>query len=255
MSNQSVILVIPARLQSTRLPGKVLADIHGHPMLWHVYSRAKMAKIPSEVLIATDSEEVARRVADWGGRAIMTSPDCTCGTERIASIVDQLDAEIIINVQGDEPMIDPGLIDELGRRGRSSGADMVTPVVKISATDVLMSPNTVKVAIRQDGRALYFSRSPIPYLRDANPETWMESSVHWLHIGAYAFRRQALMDYMTWPQGELEGLEKIEPLRFLEEGKTIQTFETTSHSVAVDTPEDLDKVRHIMAGESARGFR
>jgi len=198
MATHNIVVVIPARLQSTRLPGKVLADIHGHPMLWHVYDRAKMAKIPAEVLVATDSDEVAKQVASWGAKAIMTSPACSCGTDRIASIVDQLNADIIINVQGDEPLIDPDLIDELGRRAIESHADMVTPVIKISDPEVLTSPNTVKVAIREDGTALYFSRSPIPFIRDAQPEQWVENGEFWLQVGTYAFQRDVLLEYREW---------------------------------------------------------
>ena len=248
MATHNIVVVIPARLQSTRLPGKVLADIHGHPMLWHVYNRAKMAKIPVEVLVATDSEEVAKQVDTWGAKAIMTSPDCSCGTDRIASIVDQLNADIIINVQGDEPLIDPDLIDELGRRAIESHADMVTPVIKISDPEVLTSPNTVKVAIREDGTALYFSRSPIPFIRDAQPEQWVENGEFWLQVGTYAFQRDVLLEYREWKESALERVEKIEQLRFLEAGKTIQTFETHSQSMSVDTPEDLERVRKIMAG-------
>ena len=178
----------------------------------------------------------------------MTSPDCACGTERIASMVDQLDAEIIINVQGDEPLIDPGLIDELGRRATMSDAEMVTPVIKITDPQILTSPTTVKVVIREDGIALYFSRSPIPFVRDAAPDGWIEKTDFWLQVGTYAFRRDVLLEYRHWPESALERTEKIEQLRFLEAGKTIQTFETHSHSIAVDTPEDLEKVRLIMTG-------
>jgi len=216
-------------------------------MLWHVYDRAKQAKLPTEVLIATDSEEVAQQASSWGARAIMTSADCTCGTDRIASMVDQLDAEIIINVQGDEPLIDPELIDELGRRARECDADMVTPVIKISDLEVLMSPTTVKVVMRQDGTVLYFSRSPMPFIRDAAPESWIEKNDFWLQVGTYAFRKNVLLEYKGWSESALESVEKVEQLRFLEAEKTIQTFETHFHSMAVDTPEDLEKVRQIMA--------
>jgi 3-deoxy-manno-octulosonate cytidylyltransferase (CMP-KDO synthetase) len=199
------------------------------------------------VLIATDSEEIAKQAKTWGARAIMTSEDCSCGTERIASMVDQLDAEIIINVQGDEPLIDPDLIDELGRRANESGADMVTPVVKITDPEVLMSATTVKVVIREDGTALYFSRSAVPFVRDVAPERWIKKNDFWLQVGTYAFRKDVLLEYLQWTETGLEKMERIEQLRFLEAGKTIQTFETHVHSMAVDTPEDLGKVRKIMA--------
>jgi 3-deoxy-manno-octulosonate cytidylyltransferase (CMP-KDO synthetase) len=246
MDNQRIKVVIPARLESSRLPGKVLADIHGHPMLWHVYQRCLEAKIPSEIIIATDSQEVAEQAISWGARAIMTSPDCTCGTDRIASVVEQLESEIIINVQGDEPLIDPDLVDELGRRAVESGADMVTPIFKISEAEILTSPTTVKVVIREDGTALYFSRSPVPFIRDAEPDQWVENGDFWLQVGTYAFRSDVLVEYRTWVESALERAERVEQLRFLEAGKTIQTFQTFSHSMAVDTQEDLEKVRKIM---------
>lgn len=247
------IVVIPARLESTRLPGKVLADIHGNPMLWHVYQRVKQCSLPSDVLVVTDSEEIAQHVNDWGGQAMMSSPECSCGTERIASIANQLDADIVVNVQGDEPLIAPDLVDELIRRCRSSDADMVTPVVKIESAEILESNTTVKVVVRPDGTALYFSRSPVPYIRDADPKTWPLSTDFWLQVGTYAFRREVLLEYMTWPEGTLEMLEKIEQLRFLEAGKKILTFETHHQSIAVDTPDDLEKVRRIMAGMGDSG--
>lgn len=247
MDNQRIKVVIPARLESSRLPGKVLADIHGHPMLWHVYQRCLEAKVPSEVLIATDSEEIAKQAASWGARAIMTSADCTCGTDRIASVVEQLEAEIIINVQGDEPLIDPDLVDELSRRAVESGADMVTPILKITESTILNSPTTVKVVIREDSSALYFSRSPVPFIRDAQPDQWVENGDFWLQVGTYAFRSDILVEYRTWNESALEKAERVEQLRFLEAGKTIQTFQTFSHSIAVDTLEDLEKVRKLMA--------
>ena len=130
---------------------KVLADICGWPMVRHVYQRAKEAELPQDVLVATDSHEIAENVIGWGGNVVMTSPDCTCGTERIASIVDQLDAEIVVNVQGDEPLIEPRLIDQLVQATRESTADMVIPVRRITSLETLMSPNAVKAVLRPDG--------------------------------------------------------------------------------------------------------
>jgi 3-deoxy-manno-octulosonate cytidylyltransferase (CMP-KDO synthetase) len=234
-------------MESSRLPGKILADIHGHPMLWHVYHRIKQCSLPSDTLVVTDSEEIAQRVNDWGGQAVMSSPECSCGTERIASIADQLDGDIVVNVQGDEPLIAPDLVDELIRHCRASDADMVTPVVKINSTETLESDSTVKVVLRSDGTALYFSRSPVPYVRDVARENWMNYANFWLHVGTYAFRREVLLEYVTWPEGPLERLEKLEQLRFLEAGKKILTFQTPHQSIAVDTPDDLEKVRKMMA--------
>ena len=197
--------------------------------------------------MATDSSEVYEVVRAWGGNAIMTSPDCTCGTERIASIVDELDAEIIVNVQGDEPMIEPELIDNLISAALKSDADMVTPVTKINETSVLMSPNTVKVVRAFDGMALYFSRSPVPFIRGVDPGDWVQNSDFWLQIGTYAFDRNALKEYTGWIETPLEALEKVEQLRFLEHGKRILTFAAESQSMAVDVPEDLERVRKYLA--------
>ncbi len=197
--------------------------------------------------MATDSSEVYEVVRAWGGNAIMTSPDCTCGTERIASIVDELDAEIIVNVQGDEPMIEPELIDNLISAALKSDADMVTPVTKINETSVLMSPNTVKVVRAFDGMALYFSRSPVPFIRGVDPGDWVQNSDFWLQIGTYAFARNALKEYTGWIETPLEALEKVEQLRFLEHGKRILTFAAESQSMAVDVPEDLERVRKYLA--------
>ena len=177
----------------------------------------------------------------------MTSPKCSCGTERIASISNQLDAEIVVNVQGDEPLIAPDLVDELIRQCRLSDADMVTPVVKITSTEVLQSNTTVKVVTRHDGTALYFSRSPIPHIRDVELSKWHTTSGYWLQVGTYAFRREVLLEYLKWPEGTLEMLEKVEQLRFLEAGKKILTFETHHQSIAVDTQSDLENIRDIMS--------
>ena len=246
-------MVIPARLKSYRLPGKVLSDIHGHSMLWHVYHRVKQASLPADVLIVTDSNEIAHHVEGWGGTAMMSSPNCSSGTERIASIADQLDADIVVNVQGDEPLIAPALVDDLIRYCRSSDADMVTPVLKIDSVEILESNSTVKVVVRSDGTALYFSRSPVPYVRDVPLKQWTQTADFWLHIGSYAFRREVLIEYLTWPVGQLEKLEKLEQLRFLEAGKKILTFETLHRSVSVDTPDDLETVRGMMAGMADSG--
>lgn len=216
-------------------------------MLWHVYNRVRQASLPENILVVTDSEEIAQHVNGWGGEVMMSSPDCSSGTERIASIANQLDADIVVNVQGDEPLIAPDLVDELIRNCRSSDADMVTPVLRIDSVEVLESDSTVKVVVKSDGTALYFSRSPIPYVRDVTRQNWTRSADFWLHIGTYAFRREALLEYMTWTAGPLEKSEKLEQLRFLEAGKKILTFQTRHHSMAVDTPNDLERVRGMMA--------
>lgn len=247
MSTSRSVVVIPARLQSTRLPRKVLADICGWPMIRHVYHRARQARLPAEVLVATDSDEVARNVTGWGGNVVMTSPDCTCGTQRIASIVDQLDASVVVNVQGDEPLLEPELIDQLIEAIRESAADMVIPVRKITSLDMLMSPTAVKAVLRSDGQVMYFSRSAVPFIRDLPAERWLERHAYWVVVGTAAFRSRALLEYRDWPEGILENLEKVEQFRFLEAGKQIWAIETQLDSIAVDVPEDLERARKLVA--------
>lgn len=240
------IAVIPARLGSTRLPRKVLTDICGKTLVQHVWDQAMQAKNIKGVIVATDSLEVMRVVSRWGGQAILTDPACQSGTERIASIVSELDADLILNVQGDEPLVDPGMLDALIATWMSTPCDLITPVYRITCMDDLRNPNVVKVARAQDRRALYFSRSPIPYIRDTPLETWLGHNTFWGHIGVYGYRKEVLAKYVELPSSALQKAESLEQLRFLEAGYTIQTIETTYRSVAVDTQEDLHKVRQLL---------
>lgn len=247
MPGDKSMVVIPARLESTRLPRKVLADICGWPMVRHVYERCLQASLPSGVLVATDSEEVADNVKSWGGNVIMTSSECTCGTERIASIVEQLDADIVVNVQGDEPVIEPLLVDQLIQAARDTTADLVIPVRKITSLETLVSPTVVKAVLNPQGRVMFFSRNAVPFIRDVPQERWLELSDYWVVIGTSSFRSQALLEYRQWPESRLENLEKIEQFRFLEAGKQISTIETDLESIAVDVPEDLEYARRVVS--------
>lgn len=240
------IAVIPARLESTRLPRKVLADIHGQPLIWHVWSRVSQAKNINTVYIATDSTEVQTVVENWGGQVLMTSPDCRSGTERIASCLDRLDADLILNVQGDEPLIDPVMLETLVQQWLSSEVDLVTPVYRITSLDELTDPNVVKVVCTESGTALYFSRSPVPFVRDCPIGEWLGQHTFWGHIGVYGYRRSALEAYSTLPISPLEQTERLEQLRFLAAGYRFQTVKTPYHPIAVDVPEDLDRVRVLM---------
>jgi len=240
------IAIIPARVASTRLPRKVLADICGKPLIQHVWERVSQTKSIDSVIVATDSSEVVQVVAGWGGRTLLTDPDCQSGTERIASIAGELDADLVLNVQGDEPLVDPGMLDTLVATWMSTPCDMITPVYCITKIDDLSNPNVVKVARAQDGRALYFSRSSIPYVRDVPQENWLEHQTFWGHIGVYGYRKKVLEKYAGLPASPLQAAESLEQLRFLEAGYSIQTVETTYQSIAVDTQEDLEKVRRIL---------
>ncbi len=247
---QNFIIVIPARLHSTRLPGKVLADIAGKPMLWHVWSRACSAVGSRQVWVATDTPQIVAAVEGWGGKAILTSPECRSGTERIASVLHLLDGEFILDVQGDEPLIDPRLLQEMAQRWQVEPVDLLTPVYRITESADLANPNVVKVARAQDGRALYFSRSPIPYQRQQPFECWPSAAACWGHVGVYGFRRRVLEQYPSLPESPLEAAERLEQLRFLEAGYAIHTIETAYRPIAVDTAEDLERVRRIFAAQA-----
>jgi 3-deoxy-manno-octulosonate cytidylyltransferase (CMP-KDO synthetase) len=240
------IAIIPARLASTRLPRKVLADIHGKPLIQHVWAQVSQAKNIDNIIVATDSPEVLQVVQGWAGKALLTDPACQSGTERIASILRELDADLVLNVQGDEPLVDPEMLDAVVSSWTSAPCDLITPVYRITSLEDLNNPNVVKVARAQDGRALYFSRSPIPFVRDWPQDQWLEHQPFWGHIGVYGYRKEVLAKYAGLPLSPLQQAESLEQLRFLEAGYTIRTVETTYHSIAVDIQADLEKVRHML---------
>jgi 3-deoxy-manno-octulosonate cytidylyltransferase (CMP-KDO synthetase) len=242
------IVVIPARLASMRLPNKVLLDIAGQSMLWHVYNRCLQASKVDEVHIATDSEKVMQLVETWGGNVWMTDSNCVSGTERIVSILDKLAADIIINVQADQPLIEPTLINQLVEVFENTNPlpDIVTPICLINDNHKLFDPNLVKVTRRHDGYALYFSRSPIPYMRDLEPDEWLNHGQFWGHVGIYAYKRQILENYHLLPDSDLENTEKLEQLRFLQAGKSILTITTNKPPLSVDTDTDLSIVRKLI---------
>ncbi len=242
----NVSVVIPARLASTRLPRKVLADLGGKPVLQHVWERVARMRRATEILVATDSEEVAMAVTGWGGQFVMTSPECRSGTERIASILDGLKGQFILNVQGDEPFIEATLLDSMAESFAASGGDVVTPVYAIREHAALINPAVVKVVRGADGRAWYFSRSPVPHLRGVPIEQWPARGLHWGHLGVYGYARAKLAEYPTLPECPLESIEALEQLRFLEAGWRIQTVETSYHAIAIDTPEDLARARALL---------
>ena len=256
MQSLAATVVIPARLASKRLPRKVLADIAGKPMIQHVYEQACQARTVQRVVVATDSEEVVRVVESWGGEVALTDPNLPSGTARIASMIDQIDSEIVVNVQGDQPLVEPDLIDDLVQSFCRIAADIVTPVWRINEVADLVDPGIAKVVRGHDGRALYFSRSPIPFVRDADLAEWPKKAIFWGQYGIYGFRRQVLLDLSgSLPPSQLEQAEKLEQLRFLEAGYQIYTVETRYRQVAVDTAEDLENVRQILGlhkGESTR---
>ncbi len=242
----SAIVAIPARLKSTRFPRKVLADINGKPMLWHVCQGVAKAEQVSAVWVLTDSSEVYEAASSWGMKAMMTAEECPSGTARIASVIDVIDADIVVNVQADEPLISGSVVDGVVAALEDSDAVVATPVYSINNIADVTSPNVVKVARASDGRALYFSRSPIPYVRDFEVKDWLDQAPYWGHVGVYAYRRQVLIDYLHLPEGQMERAEKLEQLRLLEAGRDILTVEIDYRPHGVDVPSDLDLVKGLL---------
>lgn len=245
-------VIIPARFASTRFPGKPLAPLSGKPMIQHVYERAKASKLASKVMVATDSPEIVEAVARFGGEAVLTSPDHASGTDRIAEAASRLDCDIIVNVQGDEPLIAAEVIDAaigLLSDERAAIGTMVTPIKK--AADIT-DPNVVKAVFDSEGFALYFSRSAIPYHRDSwTGGAALSGGVRvYKHIGIYSYMRSALIKFTSLKPSVLEQTEKLEQLRALENGIRIKIGITEYESIGVDTPEDLERVRLCLSSSS-----
>lgn len=241
LTESSVVAIIPARYQSTRLPAKSLADIAGRPMIEHVYRRASAARLVDGVIVATDDDRIARVVEGFGGTAWMTRVDHGSGTDRLAEVADSLTCRIIVNVQGDEPLLEPGIIDAVVAPLLDDAMlEMSTACRPLLNADEFTNPNAVKVVRDPDGRALYFSRAPIPW-RLATPSTPPEAAR--VHLGLYAYRRDVLLRLAGLPPTDLERIEALEQLRALAHGIRIQVVETDHDSVGVDTAEDLARVR------------
>jgi len=237
----SAVAIIPARFQSTRLPGKALADIAGRPMIEHVYRRAAEASSVVRVIVATDDARIRSAVERFGGECVMTSASHQSGTDRLAEVAASLSEDIIVNVQGDEPLLEPGMIDAaVAPFAANPGLMMSTLRKRITDPDELRNPNVTKLVVDRDGFALYFSRAPIPFTRPGQPE-----APAWRHIGMYVYRRACLLQLSRLPQTALERAEALEQLRALEHGIRIQAIETTCDTIGVDTPEDLERVRRI----------
>lgn len=238
------LAIIPARFSSSRFPGKPLAMIAGRTMIERVYDRASKAGSISEVIVATDDERIFSLVSSFGGKAVMTSPACASGTDRIAEAAAAEDAGIILNVQGDEPLLEPVALDLLVSLFENDAdlryGTLVTPIV---SENELANPNVVKTVLDRDDKCLYFSRSPIPFLRDVR----FRDVRFWRHIGIYGFRRDFLFEFGKLPQGELEKAESLEQLRALENGVTVKAARLPDwRGISVDTPEDLVAVEEVI---------
>jgi len=251
----AIVAIIPARFGSTRLPGKPLSQINGKPMVQHVWERARIAQAVERVLVATDDERVAQVVRAFGGEVVMTSRTHATGTDRLAEAVAGTDADIVVNVQGDEPMLDPSFIDGAVAPLREED-DLPMSTVSLPLTDLeeMLSSAVVKVVTDARGHALYFSRSPIPFVRDAvdlraAAAQAVSRRLARKHLGLYAYRREALLRFASLPPAPLEQAESLEQLRALHHGMKIRVVPMEGQSgVAVDTPQDLERVRAMMAG-------
>ena len=232
----AAIVVIPARYGSTRFPAKILASETGKPLVQHVVERARLATRVTDVLVATDDQRIADALRPFGTRCVMTSPAHQSGTDRIAEVARDLppDVDVIVNVQGDEPEIEPAVIDALAERLQTGGDDMATAATPFPPGADVADPNLVKVVTSLGGRAVYFSRSPVPFWRDRSAGT---QPTYYLHLGIYAYRREFLLQFAGWPPTPLEQAEKLEQLRALEHGRSIHVLTVDRATHGIDTPE------------------
>jgi 3-deoxy-manno-octulosonate cytidylyltransferase (CMP-KDO synthetase) len=241
----NAVVVIPARFGSTRFPGKPLADLAGKPLIEHVYQRACEAAV-EEVIVATDDSRIQEAVMAFGGRCVMTDPEHQSGSDRLGEVALGLDAGIIVNVQGDEPLIDPEIIDAVIAPLREEAPpDIVTVAVPLADKEEYLDRNVVKVVTDMEGLALYFSRSPIPYGWEPGPDTARNTALR--HVGIYAYRKESLLRFVSLLPGKLELQEDLEQLRALENGMRIAVIKRAEFTgIGVDRPEDLERVREIM---------
>lgn len=240
------VAIIPARYASTRFPGKSLALISGKPMIQWVYERTISCPIISQAIVATDDERIVQAVQAFGGNVMLTQPDHPSGTDRVAEVAAQIDADLIINVQGDEPFVQAAQLQQLASLFTDPAVDIATLAHPISDEQSIFSPNVVKVVCDARQKALYFSRAPIPFLRGLPQEDWGQHKQHFQHLGIYAYRQSVLQAITQLPVGNLEQLESLEQLRWLEAGYHISVAETSFRSIGVDTPEDLVKAQQWM---------
>jgi 3-deoxy-manno-octulosonate cytidylyltransferase (CMP-KDO synthetase) len=263
VADPCVVVAVPARLASARLPGKVLADIGGKPMLQHVLERCRQARGVAVVVVCTDSDQVRSDAEAWGFPVLMTSPQCSSGSERLASVVAELvaaaggaasdfDQTLVINVQGDQPLLDPAIIEAMVAQFVAlQRPPVLTPVYPLTA-DKLHDPNVVKVLRARDGRAITFSRSALPHLRGVPPEQWADHTTYWGHVGLYGYRADVLAGWTALPVSPLEELEKLEQLRLIDAGIPLLTYAVDQDCLSVDTPEQLEQAQALVqAGVAA----
>lgn len=243
-----VIAVIPARYASTRFPAKLMQDLGGKTVITRTYEAAVNTQLFDDVFVVTDSDIIYNEILENGGKAIMSIKQHESGSDRIAEAVENLDVDIVVNVQGDEPFINKEPLQqvlEVFKNDIAHETDLASLMMPVTNREDIENPNNVKVITDQKGYALYFSRSVIPYPRDREAGTQ-----YFKHIGIYAFRKHALLDFYRLPMKSLEATEKLEQLRYLEYGKKIRMVQTSHAGIGIDTPEDLEKARQLLKGLS-----
>jgi len=246
------IVIIPARYNSTRFPGKPLYPLRGIPVIQHVYENAQRARLADDVIVATDSETIFERVLAFGGKVVMTDKKHPSGTDRIAEVAASINCDIIVNVQGDEPLVRPEMIDDVITILDDERASIGTLIKKIENPDEITDPNVVKVVFDKEGFALYFSRAPVPYYRDewkhiANiRHSAFNMQNCFKHVGIYGYKRNVLLALAGMEPTKLERIEKLEQLRALENGMKIKVKETLFETCGVDTPEDIERVEKCL---------
>lgn len=246
-----VIGVIPARYGSTRFPAKVLADILGKPMIQHVWEGAKRSKLLNDLIIACDDERVREKAKSFGAKAVLTSSEHKSGSDRIIEAVSSLNFEIIINIQGDEPLVHPSMIDGLAKAMLDDKSCVMATVIKpLDDLKEIEDPNVVKAIVDHKGYAIYFSRSVIPYSRD---KADVKNIGYYKHLGLYAYRKEFLMNFNNLPVSRLEKTEQLEQLRVVQAGYKIKTVETPYNTMAVDTADDLKRVEEYLKKVGSRG--
>lgn len=238
------IAIIPARYASTRFPGKPLVDIQGKPMVQHVYEKALNSGLFEKVIVATDDDRIRDTVIGFGGEVAMTAENHQSGTDRCGEVINQLSDEfdVVINIQGDEPFIHQSQLEELTNLFKSTPAQIGTLKKRLSNVGDVFNPNVVKVVSGIDKRALYFSRNPIPYVRDSDQSDWLSKQQFFKHLGLYGYKSEVLKELVKLAPSELEKSESLEQLRWLENGYSIFISETHHESIGIDTPEDLMKI-------------
>ena len=238
------VAMIPARLQATRFPRKLLQNLDGKSVIAHTYLNTKATNLFDEVIVVTDSQEIYDDIKKHGGQAMMSQKEHTCGSDRIAEAVQNIDTDIVVNVQGDEPFTDYKSLKSLLEVFKDEDADQIdlaSLMTKLDDEDDIQNPNYVKVIVNQNNFALYFSRSPIPYHRNKNVEV-----KYYRHKGIYAFKKQAILDFYHLPMRALESAEQIECIRYLEYGKSIKMVKTDENSFGIDTPQDLERAKEYI---------